>query len=258
MIRVSNISLNLNGCQILEGVSCQLQGGVTAVLGQNGAGKSSLLKCMAGSLEPQQGEVLFDGVSLRNVPLKELAKRRAVLSQNLDVAFPYTALEIVLMGRSPFSVQANSDFDRKQAEKALQHMRVDHLKDRQYSSLSGGEKQRVQIARALTQIGFDDENLRGRYIFLDEPTSALDVQHQSYLRDVIRELSRKGAGILCVLHDVNYAWDIANTIIFMKNGRVMADHDTANVLDLDVLQDVYQKRPTQTLDSENGRRYYWF
>lgn len=258
MIEVKNISLSLSGQQILKDVSCVLGVGVTAVLGQNGAGKSSLLKCMAGSLEPQGGEVLLNGTPLKNVAIKELAKSRAVLSQNLDVAFPYTVLEIVLMGRSPFSVQANSDYDRGQALNALEHMRVDHLKDRQYSSLSGGEKQRVQIARILTQIGFDDESLSGRYVFMDEPTSALDVQHQAYLRDVVRDLARKGASILCVLHDVNYAWDIANSIIFMKDGGVMAYHDTANVLDLDVLQDVYQKRPTQTQDAEGGRRYYWF
>jgi len=218
MITAQNISVKAEGKTILQDASCTLGPGITCILGPNGAGKSTLLKCLSGGLFPETGSVLFDGRSLSQWPSKDLARRRAVLGQNLDIGFPFKAIDIVMMGRAPYMAGSETAKDFKISEEALKVMDALDLKDRIYPTLSGGEKQRIQIARILTQIEFTQEDLHGRYLFLDEPTSALDLRHQKALKTLLSDLKSRGLGILCIVHDINYACGLADRLFLMKSG----------------------------------------
>lgn len=220
MIVAKNINVNIDGKAILNNVSCEIGAGITCVLGPNGAGKSTLLKCLSGGIMPDTGAVALDTKSLSDWPTKDLAKRRAVLGQNLDVGFPFKAVGIVMMGRSPYAVSSETKYDLEIAEQALKVMDAFDLKDRIYTTLSGGEKQRIQIARVLAQIEFTQDDLNGRYLFLDEPISALDLRHQKALKTLLLDLKSRGLSILCIVHDINYGCAIADQLFLMKSGAL--------------------------------------
>ena len=238
MITARNISVQVDGKTILDHVSCEIGSCVTCILGPNGAGKSTLLKSLSGGIAPHAGEVSLDHKPLSQYAAKALAKRRAVLGQNLDIAFPFKALDIVMMGRSPYIVTTESRKDIDIADEALKAMDACDLKDRIYSTLSGGEKQRIQIARVLAQIEFTQDDLSERYLFLDEPISALDLKHQQTLRDLLKALQGKGLGIVCIVHDINYACALADTLIMMKNGHIVSFNDTISHHDLEQIFDI--------------------
>ncbi len=257
MIEAKTISVNIDEKLILQNVSCTLASGVTCILGQNGAGKSTLLKCLSGGVSVDAGVVEFDGHDIAKCNIRELARKRAVLGQSLDVGFPFRAIDIVMMGRAPFIVTSEKPYDVEVAEQALRRVGAYALKDRSYSTLSGGEKQRVQIARVLAQLDFTAADLSGKYLFLDEPTSALDVKHQREVIELIGELREKGLSILAVMHDINISCEIADNLILLKAGQVLG-HSKANDLEEAVLTDLYDARLMNTVSAQNGRTYFYF
>lgn len=166
-----------------------------------------------------------------------LARKRAVLSQKTTLNFPFTALEVTLLGRNPHIIGTESEKDLKIAYQALELVEAAHLAEQPFPTLSGGEQQRVQLARVLAQI-WDDAG-DGRYLLLDEPTSSLDLAHQHLTLKIARQLARENTGVLVVLHDLNLAAHYADKIYLMKNGEIFRTGTPSDVLTADNIKSVF-------------------
>lgn len=223
MIEARDISLAINGHQLLQDVSMRLRPGCfSAVLGKNGAGKSTFLKTLTGELSPDAGQVLIDGEPLHQLSLRDLARRRAVMMQQLQLSFGFTAFEVVLLGRMPHSNGFESARDHEIVRECMQQAEVEHLKQRSFPTLSGGEKQRVQFARMLAQLWEHIEAETPCALLLDEPLASLDMAHQHAMMQLVRRLSRKNVAVMMILHDLNLAAQYADEINLMKSGRSFA------------------------------------
>lgn len=238
MITAEHISYYIRDEAILHDASLHIAPGqVTAILGPNGAGKSTLLKCLTGIIDPNDGAVRLEGKPLGDYPLEALARKRAVLSQSNPINFPFTALEIVLMGRNPYARQTSAVEDETIALEALACVDAEELKDRVFPTLSGGEQQRVQMARILAQLWEQDD----AYLFLDEPTSALDLKHQHQLLRLVRNLALdRGFGVCLILHDLQLAYRYADRVVLLKDGAVFSDGATEDVLTESHICDVFE------------------
>ncbi len=233
MLSGRQISILRGNRRILDQVSVAIDGGeMVAVIGPNGAGKSTLLQTLSGALAPDDGAVEIAGCALGAWPTRDLARCRAVLSQNATLGFPFTALQVVLIGRSPHMGRHASRADLKAAAAAMSETGVLHLAERSYPTLSGGEKQRVQLARVLAQIaGTDGDAAKaGRYLLLDEPTNNLDLAHQHLVLAAARRLADSGVAVLAVLHDPNHAAAYADRIHVLQHGRTIASGTPRDVL----------------------------
>ena len=237
MIEAENISYEAGGRLILRDVSVRVPGGeVTAVLGPNGAGKSTLMGCLTGSFRPRQGRVRMDGKPLEGYSLRELSRRRAVLSQANPINFPFTALEIVVLGRNPYTDTDAAGEDGEIARQALECVDAGHLQDRIFPTLSGGEQQRVHFARALAQLW----ECEGGYLFLDEPTTSLDLKHQHQLLKLVRDLARsRGFGVCVIMHDLNLTMRYALRAVLLKDGGVFAAGEVRETLTPGNIQSVF-------------------
>jgi iron complex transport system ATP-binding protein len=237
MIAAQGITVRAGRRVLLEDVSLEMrEGEVLAVVGPNGAGKSTLLRVLAGGLRPAAGEVAMAGRRLADWPAVELARRRAVVSQQVALAFPLSAGEVVALGRLPWHGTAQVARDRAAVARALAAAGVMHLAGRAYGTLSGGERQRVQIARALAQL---DGAAAPAALLLDEPTASLDVRHGAALLALLRRLAGEGLAVLVVLHDLNEAAFVADRVAVLSEARCMAVGGVAEVLRPGFLQRVY-------------------
>lgn len=222
MLQAANIHVTLGGAPILAGVSLTLHPGeVMAVLGPNGAGKSTLLQVLSGTRRPQAGEIALDGRAMDDWPRAGLARRRAVLSQKSLLSFPFTALEVVLLGRSPHAGHCQREEDLRIAEAAMRETAVLHLAGRSFPTLSGGEQQRVRLAQVFAQIWPDDEVTGTRILLLDEPTNNLDLAHQHAVLKLARQFADRGVAVAAILHDPNLAASV-DRVCVLKTGRVLA------------------------------------
>ncbi len=256
MIEIRNLSLVVSGKNILHDISAELpEGKVTAILGPNGAGKSSLLKCLTGSQKGYEGFVGFEGRDLRQYGLKELAAKRAVLSQHLQVAFPFTAEDIVLMGRNPYFSATSQLPDEQVVRNALSLVDAEHLRQRLFPTLSGGEQQRVQLARILAQLW----ETEGACLFLDEPTSALDLKHQFQVLSLIHSIcERQSMTIVVILHDLNLARKFTHHSLLLKDGRLISAGDSREILTSDRVEETYQVSMKEVTDQETGDVHLFF
>jgi len=230
MLEARGIGVTIDGKRLLDDVSLTLKPGeVLALIGPNGAGKSTLLKVLSGEIAPHRGSVAMGGKPLASWSARERAQVRAVLAQDTALTFPFTAFEVALMGRYPFSGGHNTLRDREIAREALAYLDVGHLAQRLYPTLSGGERQRVQLARVLAQIW---EPAAGRRcLLLDEPTSNLDLAHQYLaLRGARRFALEQGVAALIVVHDLNLAAQFADRLVLLKDGRVARTGTPSEVL----------------------------
>ena len=216
---------------MLHGVTLDVPtGGFVGILGPNGSGKTTLLRALAGVVQPSRGQVRLDGVNLADVQKRTLAMRMAVVPQETHLAFDYTALEVVMMGRYPhlatFEIEGPRDFAI--AREAMTATGTLELQDRQFDTLSGGEKQRVIVAAALAQISSAEGN---GILLLDEPTVALDLAYQLELGELLRERQRHVAITIAVsTHDLNFAASLCRTLVLLKDGKVLAAGATDDVL----------------------------
>ncbi|MDR1279287.1 MAG: heme ABC transporter ATP-binding protein [Opitutaceae bacterium] len=217
----SGVTVRRGGRAILDNAGCAIRRGrLTAILGPNGAGKSTLLRVLSAEFAPDAGEVLFDGRPLRDWKPVELARRRAVLPQESLLGFPFRVREVVLLGRMPHSPDGETARDRDIAREALARVDMAQAGERIYTTLSGGEKQRVHLARVLAQIWEDTGEPRA--LLLDEPTSNLDPSHQHATLALARGLADAGVAVVMILHDINLALAYADDVLVIRAGRVAA------------------------------------
>jgi iron complex transport system ATP-binding protein len=220
MLKAEAIQLTLGKRPILNGIDVSLAPGhVTAILGPNGAGKTSLLRILSGEWHPTSGKVELNGTALHDIPVKRLGQLRAYLHQESSLDFAFTVLEVVLLGRSPHMRGGERPEDYRAARQALKDVDLSDREGDFYTSLSGGEKQRVHLARVLAQMDVPSSG-ESRYLFLDEPTNNLDLSHQRTIFQVARRIAKSDTAVCMVLHDLNQAIRHADRICILDKGRV--------------------------------------
>lgn len=206
------------------------EGQFIGVIGPNGSGKSTLLKTASRILKPDSGSVQMNGQSLYQLPAKKAAQNLAVVTQETALSFDFTVQEIVWMGRSPHKrlLQVDTEEDRHIVNEALNRVDMHEYKDRSFLSLSGGEKQRVLIARALAQ--------QANIIILDEPTNHLDIRHQMQLLHLVKTL---GLTVLAALHDLNLAAEYCDYLYVVQEGKIVQSGKPEQVLTKECLREVF-------------------
>lgn len=232
MLTARNIFYDYPERQVLRGVSLSLAPGeVLAVLGPNGAGKSTLLRCLAGALSPK-GQVELDGRALESVPPAERARLLAFVPQHVPPRLPMTVFEAVLLGRRPYLSWRPRPQDLEAAWEALSLMGLGELAQREFSEISGGQRQKVALARALAQ--------KSRLLVMDEPTSSLDLRHQLQVMTVLCALAEeRDTGVILAVHDLNLAARFAHRVILLHDGRVEADGPPSEALTEESIRRVY-------------------
>src|SRR3972149_7061915 len=216
MMDVRSISFRYQKDWILQDISFQVgRGEFIGVIGPNGSGKTTLLKILYRLLTPQKGEILFELAPMKRMDRADIAKRIAVVAQETHLLFPFTVLETVLMGRSPYLGDSmfESEKDLEIAKRAMEWTKILPFSERPMDELSGGERKRVFIARALAQ--------EPEVILLDEPTATLDIHHQIDFLDLILTLNReRGLTIIMASHDMNIASEFCDRLILLQGGRI--------------------------------------
>lgn len=253
-MHATNVSVLIGGKRLLDQVCVSVAPGkMTALIGPNGAGKSTLISVLAGERQPEEGSITLDGALLRTLPMISLARRRAVLLQDSSLDFAFTVEEVIELGRLPFSgTPAQLDDDAAIATAA--HLAgVDGFMQRSYQTLSGGEKQRVQFARAIAQVWRPRRDGETRYLILDEPTSALDLRHQRMVLDVARRLADEGVGVLAAVHDLNLALAYADDVVLLKRGAVLAAGRVDEVMTAPTLGSCFDVQ-IEIVARQNGQR----
>lgn len=243
---------------ILDDVTARfVRGRFNVILGPNGAGKSTLLRIAAGLLHPTAGAVWYDEEPVAALGAEVLARRRAVLTQHIELAFPLAVREVVLMGRYPHFARTPSAADREIVDRALALVGMSAKGGQAYPTLSEGERQKVQLARVLAQIWSADPapaSQRGpRYLFLDEPTSSLDVHYQHHLLGVVRGLLPEDCTVVAVLHDLNLAAQYGDRFLLLEGGRVALEAEDASGLTPVLVERVFAVRARQIADPADGR-----
>ncbi len=235
-IDVTSLSVRIGAKRLLDGVSFKIEQGETvAVIGPNGAGKSTLLRALSGDLTPSNGEVLLKGRTPQSWHPRELALRRAVLSQNLTVTFPFTVIEVVRMGAGDRSGKAIDAM----AEAALAAVDLSDFHGRIIGTLSGGEQQRVHFARVMVQLACGEQENGPGILLLDEPTASLDLRHQLDLVAVAKQCAARGTTTIAIVHDLNLAVLMAKRIIVLSHGRLAADGTPADTINDEILSRVF-------------------
>ena len=232
-----NISLHLSGFDLLRNISLEVEAGaVTAIVGPNGAGKSSLLKVLTGEITATRGDVYLNQRELTHWPLLDRAQMLAVLPQHTLLNFPFTADEVVGLGRIPH--QTGVTKDNQIITQALDLVDASYLQKRFYTQMSGGEKQRVQLARVLAQI-WQPSDHGEQFLVLDEPTSAFDLSHQQLTLDIVCQLAERGVGVLMVVHDLNLAARCADNLVVFDGGVIAAQGKPKDILSEQLIDKVF-------------------
>jgi iron complex transport system ATP-binding protein len=245
---------------ILDGVSARFRPGrFTVILGPNGAGKSTLLRIATGLLRPTAGEVRYGGRPVGTLDAAALARTRAVLSQHVELAFPLPVRDVVLMGRYPHFGRAPSARDREIVERALALVDMTAKRDQPYPTLSGGERQKVQLARVLAQIWGDDGSTGApTYLFLDEPTASLDVHYRLHILDAARALLGRGCTVVAVLHELDVAFQYGDAFLLLERGRVALEAERAEDVPTALVERVFQVRARRVPDPDGGDALWRF
>jgi iron complex transport system ATP-binding protein len=239
MLRTENISFSVGKKQILKNVSASfLPGEFNMILGPNGSGKSSFLKIFSGEINRFQGTVLYENKKIKELRKEELAKKRAVMSQQADLGFPLLVEEVVMMGRYPHFTFNPNKKDVTICNEVIERMNLVEFKERNYLTLSGGEKQRVQFARVLAQV-WEKPADGYRYLFLDEPLNSLDISYQHEFLQAAVELIKDQTVLIAVMHDINLAAHYADNLFFLKEGEMVVHGSPKDILTENILEKVF-------------------
>ncbi len=235
---MKNASVKIGKKVLLQPADLTIKAGeFVVIVGPNGAGKSTLLKLLTGDYNPASGQVLYDGKPLANWPVAEMAARRAVMPQSDHLSFPFTVLEVVRLGARLFA--RNLHEATRRAVQALERVDLAGYEGRLYQELSGGEQQRVQLARVLCQVWTPVAQDIPRYLFLDEPTASLDIRHQLDILTLAREFVSKGGGCVAILHDLNLASMFADRLLVLSKGKIVADGIPGQIVTDQLIEDAF-------------------
>lgn len=256
MLQASNVTFRIGDKTLISDVSLAFPPGqLHLIIGPNGAGKSTLIKVLARLLRPQTGNVEYEGVDVGGASEADLARRRAVLSQAVEVAFPLTVREVVMMGRYPHFGGRPGPSDERVVDDLMTFFDVNEFRDRDYQTLSGGERQRVNFARVLAQLWHltpgsvasngSSSQSPCRFLFLDEPLTFLDIRHQiDFMKKVRSFTNAPDVVTVGVVHDLNLAARFADQTVLLDQGRVVAVGSATEVLTLENIRKVFHVQPT--------------
>ncbi len=251
VIQTKDVNWTYNGTKVLNNVSIDIRFGTfTGILGPNGAGKTTLLKQILNLLQVEKDSVLIRGTDIKTYSRNELARIEAYVPQSVKIDFNFTVEQVVMMGRTPFlgRFDRESAKDIKIAEWAMKETGILGLKRKLITQLSGGELQRVVIARALTQEPI--------IMALDEPTSHLDIHHQINILSILRTLAkREGLTIIAVLHDFNHALEYCDNLFLMDKGKIINSGSPVDVITPKVMKDIYNLNVEITKNPFTGNPY---
>lgn len=249
VLEVENLSFRYQDSAILSSIGFTIsKGSFTGIIGPNGSGKTTLLKCLIRLLPPQAGRIVLADLDLSKLSIKEIARKVAVVPQQWENRFPFTAEEIVTMGRFPHQRRFRKDSarDREIVRRAMTATHTLHLANRPLFEMSGGEQKRVMVAQALAQ--------QPQLLLLDEPTAALDINHQIEIFDLLKSLVwKEHLTVLTALHDLNLAAQYCDALILLSGGKIFAAGPVAEVLTETNLEQVYQTKVRVRIDPMNGK-----
>ncbi|WP_192257414.1 heme ABC transporter ATP-binding protein [Mesorhizobium caraganae] len=242
MIEARDVSVAIGGKRIVTDVDFTARAGeIAAIVGPNGSGKTTFLKALSGDV-PFSGTVDINGRDLAAMKPVEAATARAVLPQATTLSFPFTVREVVRLGLVGGRSGVLPGENERLPERALARVDLDGFAGRFYQELSGGEQQRVQLARVLCQVWAPVLDGKPRYLFLDEPVSSLDIKHQLIIMNIAQDFARRGGGVIAILHDLNLTAMYADRVFVMHRGRLAADGSPQEVLSDDLIEKVFDCR----------------
>jgi len=249
MLEAQEVSFSVSGRELLSGVSATFDASqLHLIIGPNGAGKSTLVKLLARLTRPTNGTILYEGTDVTATSEMILAKKRAVLSQAIEVAFPLSVREVVMMGRYPHFGGRPGPADQTLVDEMMSLVDITEFAERNYQTLSGGERQRVNFARVLAQVWPTEFQISDfpqcRYLFLDEPLTFLDIHHQIDFMKKVRDFaSADDAVVIGVVHDLNLAARFADRLYMIDQGRIIAAGTPDEVLTAELIRKVFAVEP---------------
>ncbi|NGO50220.1 heme ABC transporter ATP-binding protein [Allomesorhizobium camelthorni] len=242
MIEARNISVSIGRKRIIADVDFEIRPGeMAAIVGPNGSGKTTFLKAVSGDL-PYTGNISINGRDIAAMKPWQAAAMRAVLPQATALSFPFTVHEVVKLGLTGGRSGVLPGEDERLPDRALARVDLDGFAGRFYQELSGGEQQRVQLARVLCQVWAPVLDGSPRYLLLDEPVSSLDIKHQLIIMNIARDFARRGGGVVAILHDLNLAAMFADRIFVMHRGGLAAAGSPQSVLSDELISRVFECR----------------
>ena len=242
-LRVYDVDVELGSKKILNGITFEVEKGeLVGLLGPNGSGKSTILRTVFGILKPLKGAVYLNGDEINNIGIEDAAKLMGYLPQEHSEA-NLTVLDVVLLGRTPYVNFSPKKVDYRLAEEALRLVGMEKFAKRKFSSLSGGEKQKVMLARIFCQ--------KTDFMLLDEPTAHLDIKSQFEILQVVRKMVDGGRAAIVAIHDINLALNFSDRILMVRNGRIVYAGKPEDVINPDTIQEVFGVKAE--IYSENGK-----
>lgn len=236
-LHLQDVSASPWGTPLLKDISFKLEAGKTlGVIGPNGAGKSSLLHCIAGGVSASTGDLSLDGQPLAAIKARQRARCMAMQVQHSVLSFPFSVEEVILLGRTPHA--SGQAADMAILQEVMTATDTSELRDRPYTQLSGGEKQRVQLARAVAQI-WREEDAGQRLLLLDEPNSALDLSHQRMVLKLVKQLTRGGCAVVLATHDFNLLSPHADQLLVLHQGKQFSHGAPEEVLTTQMFREVF-------------------
>lgn len=255
MIEAINISFAIERRTLLHSFSHVFEPGKCyMVCGPNGAGKSTLLKLLSLEFPSEKGCIKYNGKLANYHQRSSYATERAVLSQQIELAFPLQVYDVVMMGRYPYFTSQPSSRDMHIVSEALRWMEVDHLQQRNFLTLSGGEKQRVHFARVLAQV-WEPPATGNRLLLLDEPVSFLDLRHQVHLLQQIRQITNEHTVVILIMHDLNLVLNFADEVLLLGEGKLQISGTPTEVLTPANIEAVFGQ-PVRIMQQGN-HRWIW-
>lgn len=240
MIKISNLGYHIWDKWLVKGLDYEFAPGKIYMLcGPNGAGKSTLLKLLALEKKPHTGSIWYEGQPVDYNHRLKYARQRAVLSQHTDISFPMSVSEIILMGRYPHFQSNPSRKDQQICEEVMETLGLQSFRNRNYLTLSGGEQQRVQFARVLTQL-WDVPAGSPRLLLLDEPIASLDLRHQFDFLHELKQFMDQRTTVIAILHDLNLALNYGDEALLLHKGQLFAAGNPGTVLHPENIQAVFQ------------------